>query len=531
LTNEVQEADRHKGRLVVWAALIIIIGIVGGIRYRLINLPLERDEGEFAYMGQLMLQGIPPYAEAYNMKLPGIYAAYALIEGIFGETIQAVHWGLLLVNSGTILLIFFLARRLFDAYSGIVAAGTYGVLSLSPAVLGLAGHATHFVLPPVLGGSILLLQALESNRRKTLFLSGLLFGLGILMKQPALFFAVFAVIYFFWQCRKNTAMNASVLVAGIFLPFVITCLLLSASGLFGRFWFWTVTYARTYGSQIPLEGGVQLFAEKFARIFQSNYLILIAALSGVICSFYKHARSSLPFLVLFFLCSFASVCPGFYFREHYFIPLLPCIALYAGLAVTSVSRLSPSSWKIAAALSMVLFISALGQSIWRYRDLFFTLTPIETCRAMYGSNPFPESIEIADSIKAMTTRQDRIAVVGSEPQIYFYSGRRSATGYIYMYSLMESQPYARVMQEEMTKEIERARPKIVVYINHHTSWLINPASEMFLLRWFNEYVQANYLLVGTIDMISLHNIRHRWHQEVQGYAAQSKNVILVFRRK
>lgn len=37
--------------------------------------PLERDEGEYAYAGQLMLQGIPPYQLAYNMKLPGTYAA------------------------------------------------------------------------------------------------------------------------------------------------------------------------------------------------------------------------------------------------------------------------------------------------------------------------------------------------------------------------------------------------------------------------------------------------------------------------
>jgi len=34
--------------------------------------------GEYAYAGQLILQGVPPYKEAYNMKLPGTYAAYAV---------------------------------------------------------------------------------------------------------------------------------------------------------------------------------------------------------------------------------------------------------------------------------------------------------------------------------------------------------------------------------------------------------------------------------------------------------------------
>jgi len=46
-------------------------------------------------------------------------------------------------------------------------------------------------------------------------------------------------------------------------------------------------------------------------------------------------------------------------------------------------------------------------------------------------------------------------VLGSEPQIYFYSGRRSATGYLYMYSLTEEQKYALRMQKEMIGEIEK----------------------------------------------------------------------------
>ena len=49
-------------------------------------MPLERDEGEYAYAGQLMLQLIPPYQLAYNMKLPGIYAAYAVVLKLFGQT-------------------------------------------------------------------------------------------------------------------------------------------------------------------------------------------------------------------------------------------------------------------------------------------------------------------------------------------------------------------------------------------------------------------------------------------------------------
>src|SRR5437016_11576238 len=77
-----------------WILLAIVIAVVVFIRIRLLGIPLERDEGEYAYAGQLMLQGIPPYKLAYNMKFPGTYAAYAVIMSIFGQTIFGIHLGL-----------------------------------------------------------------------------------------------------------------------------------------------------------------------------------------------------------------------------------------------------------------------------------------------------------------------------------------------------------------------------------------------------------------------------------------------------
>src|SRR5215510_3059775 len=105
-----------------------------------------------------ILQGIPPYKLAYNMKFPGTYAAYASVMSIFGQTIQAIHLGLLLVNVATIALIFFIGRRLINTTAGIAAAASYAVLSVSPSVLGLAAHATNFVMLPVLAGTLLLLK-------------------------------------------------------------------------------------------------------------------------------------------------------------------------------------------------------------------------------------------------------------------------------------------------------------------------------------------------------------------------------------
>ena len=57
-------------------------------------------------------------------------------------------------------------------------------------MLGFAGHATHFVMLPVIGGTLLLLNHSDRQTFGRLFASGLLFGIGLLMKQPAVFYFI-----------------------------------------------------------------------------------------------------------------------------------------------------------------------------------------------------------------------------------------------------------------------------------------------------------------------------------------------------
>jgi hypothetical protein len=76
-----------------WAVATIAFALIVAIRIRLLGIPLERDEGEYAYAGQLILQGIPPYKLAYTMKVRGTYVGYSLIMSIFGQNIYATHLG------------------------------------------------------------------------------------------------------------------------------------------------------------------------------------------------------------------------------------------------------------------------------------------------------------------------------------------------------------------------------------------------------------------------------------------------------
>jgi Dolichyl-phosphate-mannose-protein mannosyltransferase len=498
----------HKALPFGWCLLaVIVFGLVLVIRIRLLEIPLERDEGEYAYAGQLMLQGIPPYKLAYNMKFPGTYAAYAVIMSIFGQTIGAIHLGLLLVNAATIVLIFLLGRRLMNPTAGIAAAMSYAILSMSPSVLGLAAHATNFVVLPVLGGTLLLLNESDRQQFGRLFASGLLFGLAVLMKQPALFFIVFAAIYLVSKgVQRGTrlsdiSLESLFFTVGVILPLGIALLLLWRAGVFDRFWFWAIDYARQYGTLVPLSEAPQIFLRSVREVVGAGWTLWMLAGIGVVVGLLDNrVRASVIFLLGLLLASALAVCPGFYFRYHYFVLVLPAISLLVGAAISEFSDLLAGRTILVRFMPLLVLCAALSAPILSDRTLLFTLSPVEACRRIYPESPFPESLRIAEYVREHTRLDDTIAVLGSEPQIYFYSQRRSATGYIYAYGLMEPQKYARQMQEEMMGEIERARPMYLVSVVVNDSWLWRPGSERLIFNWANQYTAQNYAAAGFVNI-------------------------------
>jgi hypothetical protein len=231
--------------------------------------------------------------------------------------------------------------------------------------------------------------------------------------------------------------------------------------------------------------------------------------------------------------SFLAMCPGFWFREHYYIPALAAVALLSAVAVVSLRRILEArlSGRVAAALAAAVFVAAIGAYATIARDYLFSMSPRDLSRDIYGHNPFIEAVEIGKYIRDRTGKDDRIAVLGSEPEIYFYADRKSATGYIYTYALMETQPFATSMQKEMIREIESVHPRYLVFAWIDYSWLALPDSDPGIIDWGKAYVHDCYDPVGVADIFSKEKTNMVWDADVPKYQALTGDLVYTFRRK
>src|SRR5438128_2470887 len=75
-------------------------------------IPLERDEGEYAYIAQRMLHGELPYRDAFDQKPPGVFLAYLVPVRIFGTSVVAIHVTAYIWSALTALFVYLCARRM-----------------------------------------------------------------------------------------------------------------------------------------------------------------------------------------------------------------------------------------------------------------------------------------------------------------------------------------------------------------------------------------------------------------------------------
>jgi Dolichyl-phosphate-mannose-protein mannosyltransferase len=535
-----------------WLPVIILVAtmvFVLLVRLRLLDVPFERDEGEYAYGGQEILRGVPPFKSIHHVKLPGVYGMYALFISLFGHSYQAMHFGLLVCNLINIFFCYLLGKKISGSMAGATSAFFFAILTLSKSIFGFTANTEHFILLYLLPGLLLLLQACDKlktgGRRLTTlaFFSGLLMGIAYIMKQQAIYFIGFAGLYYIYRGAVVQAykkgyfyLNGLLMIVGLGLPLCALCLYFKSAGLFDQFWWWTFIYPRAYVGQITLKWGMKFLGDTMKAVMPEHWLILaLTAIGLVLVAIIK--KPFRVFVIGMFVISLLAVSNGLYFYNHYFLLATPGCALIIGVGLVSAAEWHKyvksqliQRWAVPLVLIGVLVFYAISD-----KDYYFFDDPDVVCRKVYSANPFPESVRLGEYIEQHSDPKDKIVVFGSEPQIYFYANREAATGFIYTYEMMKNHPYATKFQHQMADEVAAANPKYIVAAHLTGSWFAVQVDKIdnFIFQWSSKYISDNYEPVGMVDINDPINYGSVvvFDKPDKTYKPTSDVNLMVFRRK
>jgi hypothetical protein len=172
------------------------------------------------------------------------------------------------------------------------------------------------------------------------------------------------------------------------------------------------------------------------------------------------------------------------------------------VGIVAAARGLASFGQYARAKAIVLAILVL---IWPADQLyrFYSAYSIEELPGqLYGQNAFAELAQVGRYLAEHSRPDDRIAVLGSEPQLFLYANRGSVSGHIYMYPLLEAQPYAAQMQRQLINDIEQARPPWIVLTTNPFSWLRQEGSPVTIIDWIDPYLAAHYHCVARMEVFA-----------------------------
>jgi hypothetical protein len=447
---------------------------------------------------------------------------------------------LLVVNLISAGMVWLLARRLLGTRIAAAATAIYALLSVSQSVLGIFAHATHFVILFALAGFLLLMRHLDDRRMWPLTLSGVCFGFATTMKQHAVLLGIFAFLYLLRAAfRRGDSFRllvgeCSVFLFGAAAPIAAIFAWMIKAGIFERFWFWTVFYPTHYVSEVPIITGIFVLIFQTFIVISYQSLIWLAALLGYILLRRRIDRADLLFIYGFLFSAFLAMSPGLYFRPHYFVLILVPISLLASYFVVESQKLNWSmiSESTRSFVPLLLLILLTGVSLYSERYYLFLLPPNEVSRSTYKENPFPESVAVANYIREHSLPNDKIAVLGSEPQIYFYSDRLSVTSHIYMYNLTENGALAKRFRHELITDIESQQPLYIVKISYSASWFSNleAMQKQYLEAWSDAYLNKYYRCVGLVNIYP-NKSEYYWGINAVNEKSYSNSFVTLWRRK
>lgn len=420
-----------------------------------LNVPLTNDEGGYAYVARLWAAGGGLYGDAWVDRPQGLIVLFRLFDAVAPGTAGLRLCGAVYAVP-SLLLLAYVASRLYGRVAGLCAAAFYALASSGPQIEGFIVNGELLATLPAAAAVALLLRARHSNHSaRYLFLAGLAAGGALLVKQSAVDGAVVVLLCApvgepgpggpgQGRTLKKGLRRLRPALAGVLAALALSALWGAATGwrayldavvldnlryrsfdasantwgnaMTGFGWFWSEDAALVV---LALAAVVALLAPSFDRRPSGN---------DDRPSAIGHRLWTLLPLPWLAAAAFGVTLGGLYNR-HYFVQLLPplCVLAGAGFAMgIGVARRLP--W------TAPLLIVPLALSLMTARvDAPYYLggSPVAVSQRLYGWPVYARQAELVAFLRRRVPVGEAFFVAYAAAPLHYLAGRPSVTRYLW----------------------------------------------------------------------------------------------------
>lgn len=468
--------------------------------------PFERDEGAYATIAQGILDGKVPYRDLFDNKPPLIYGWYSLSFLVFGESVWAPRIVAAVLLSLTTLAVFGQAKLVMPRGVAFTAAAVFALSTGLPWV-ALHANTEAYMLLPLVTSLIAFTLGIRSGRLGWFVLCGALGGLAVMTKQVAVWNVIaLAVVAASWRVSEDTPLatrlkpamsvlgGAVASIALVMLPFVING---SADDLL----YANLSYNWLYVGALSMAQRLLNAGYGFLLFFGVAAPVIVAGVIGLLAIWRQRRRQAYYAVAAWAVGSAVGVATGGRFFPHYFLHLLPALAILSAIVFYDVWHRrgaafvsKPVLW---VAVSLVV-ISAGTNAV-----LYLVPRQAEHVVAanVYHQKQWEEhGDELGDFIERTTRPGDTIFNLGRESYLYFYADRQPPGRYFYDWAVN----YDDRNLAELIVDLRTTRPKYII-----------DSAQMPLFEDYDEshppelmrFIEENYYYIGRVYFADVYELR------------------------
>ena len=604
--SEMAGDDTHITR----ATILKVFAIVAVVSF-VLRIPyaghLYEDDGLWFTVGEELLRGKALYREIYFDKPPGLALTYLLLFWTFGAHVITVRLFTIAYSIAIAVVLYLFGARMYDKRIGLLAALIFAVFSTTYPHFQALNTDLLMALPYTAGAYLLVRSrwdVFNSKEKRSLkrwlaLAGGVFIGVAFQINPKAIFDIVFFGAFLVASRRWNKNEIRSVadpsareprasslfalalfgVIAGS-VPFLIQ---IAAGNAWSFYWAYVWDWGARYGEYNSYTMVVVGALKSGANYLSLNDTLLIG-LAFVVFAVARQMRKQpniadqatgasfktlLNFradvvLLLWFATSFAGVMVGGRFYGHYFLQIVPSLAVIGARGIVGInSSLKTRSTAVRRSV-LALLVIGFAFTVVRFHTRAAVLaldwargTTSPSSAAWYHTMRDREERNVAAVVRDMTDENDAVDHLGLEgireggprarlaegpgdylfvwgyrPEIYYWSGLLPASRFLSTQpltgvpadvhyfgddyrSLLDPSVTANARQQ-LAGDLEETQPKYIVdelgFFNNHLAILQYPELAEFMSEYKPLGATGRFFIYRRRDLSRKYRLRHNEDQ-------------------